>query len=59
MDDNSSNGSISRRRFLKLGTGVTAIGGMALGGWGLTEIIVDKGPTRSWHKSICRYCGTG
>lgn len=59
MSENSSSGSLSRRRFIKLGTGATAVGGMALGGWGLTEIIVDKGPTRSWHKSVCRYCGTG
>jgi len=59
MSDNTSSGNYSRRQFMKIGTGAAAVGGMALGGWGLTEIIVDKGPTRTWHKSVCRYCGTG
>lgn len=59
MSETTSSGEISRRKFIKLGTGITAVGGMALGGWGLTEIIVDKSPVNSWHKSVCRYCGTG
>jgi nitrate reductase (cytochrome) len=59
MSENASSGNVSRRKFIKLGTGITAVGGMALGGWGLTEIIVDKGPVNTWHKSVCRYCGTG
>jgi nitrate reductase NapA len=59
MKDITSSGKLTRRRFMKFGTGAAAVGGMALGGWGLTEIIVDKGPVNTWHKSVCRYCGTG
>ena len=59
MSEKAQADNLSRRKFLKIGTGATAVAGMALGGWGLTEIIVDEGPTRSWHKSVCRYCGTG
>ncbi len=59
MSQNSPDGNLSRRRFIKIGTGVTAVGAMAFGGWGFTEIMLDKGPVRSWHKSVCRYCGTG
>lgn len=59
MSENPSSENLSRRRFIKLGTGITAVGGMAMGGWAFTELIVDKDPARSWHKSVCRYCGTG
>jgi nitrate reductase NapA len=54
-----TNDTISRRDFVKIGTGAVAVGGMALGAWGITEIITGEGPASSWHKSVCRYCGTG
>ncbi|AZQ62634.1 twin-arginine translocation signal domain-containing protein [Flammeovirga pectinis] len=61
MDNNNKkeNLRLSRRDFLKLTGGTVAVGGAALSGWGLTELIVDEGPVKSWHKSVCRYCGTG
>lgn len=58
-ENKNENLSLSRRDFLKLTGGTVAIGGAALSGWGLTELIVDEGPVKSWHKSVCRYCGTG
>ncbi|MEN7549545.1 nitrate reductase [Rapidithrix thailandica] len=51
--------NLQRREFIKLSTGAIAVTGMALSGWGVTELIVDEGPVESWHKSVCRYCGTG
>ncbi|MEH0155840.1 nitrate reductase [Limibacter armeniacum] len=50
---------IGRRDFVKLAGGVIAVGGLAAGGWAFTEFIVDEGPVAKWHKSVCRYCGTG
>ncbi|GAA4832525.1 nitrate reductase [Algivirga pacifica] len=50
---------ITRRSFIKVAGGAIAIGGLTAGGWALTELIVDEGPVESWHKSVCRYCGTG
>ncbi|MBB3698023.1 molybdopterin-dependent oxidoreductase [Flammeovirga yaeyamensis] len=59
MSNKKDDLSLSRRDFLKLTGGTVAVGGAALSGWGLTELIVDEGPVKSWHKSVCRYCGTG
>lgn len=50
---------INRRHFIKLSGGATAVVGLGLGGWGVTEIIADKDPAARWHKSVCRYCGVG
>lgn len=50
---------LNRRDFVKFAGGGVAVGAMALSGWGITELIVDEGPVASWHKSVCRYCGTG
>ncbi|MCH2109076.1 MAG: molybdopterin-dependent oxidoreductase, partial [Polyangiaceae bacterium] len=35
---------------------VSASGGLV---WGALEAAMPKGKARSWHKSVCRYCGTG
>ncbi|PWJ43338.1 molybdopterin oxidoreductase family protein [Sediminitomix flava] len=50
---------LGRRDFMKLAGGAVAIGGLATGGWFVTELIVDEGDVDKWHKSVCRYCGTG
>jgi len=50
---------LNRRDFIRLGGGVVAVGAMAGAGWGITEIIAGQGPADTWHKSVCRYCGTG
>ena len=44
VSQDSSKRSIGDRRFIKKGTGVTVIGGIAPGSCGLTEIIVGKRP---------------
>lgn len=49
----------NRRHFLKLSTGVVAASSMSVAGWGITELLVDEGPVETWHKSVCRFCGTG
>ena len=38
---------------------MVAVSSMAFAGWGVTELLVDEGPVDSWHKSVCRFCGTG
>ncbi|MCZ6899566.1 MAG: molybdopterin-dependent oxidoreductase, partial [Bacteroidetes bacterium] len=50
---------VTRRHFVKLSSGVVAVSSMAFAGWGVTELLVDEGPVDSWHKSVCRFCGTG
>jgi len=58
--DHSQEGhSINRRHFIKLAGGTTAVLGLSAAGWAVTEIIADGGPVEKWHKSVCRYCGTG
>ncbi|MEM8895900.1 MAG: molybdopterin-dependent oxidoreductase [Bacteroidota bacterium] len=54
-----STGKQSRRQFIKLTGGATAVLALGASGWAVTEIIADEGPVKSWHKSVCRYCGTG
>ncbi|OFY66113.1 MAG: nitrate reductase catalytic subunit [Bacteroidetes bacterium RIFCSPLOWO2_02_FULL_36_8] len=49
----------SRRDFVKLGVAGATVGAFTLGGWAFTEFIVDEGTTDTWHKSVCRFCGTG
>jgi nitrate reductase (cytochrome) len=31
----------------------------ALGGWAVLEKVVPPGTADEWHRSVCRYCGTG
>lgn len=50
---------ISRRDLLRA---LTALGfASASGGvlWGLLEATIPRYPAQHWHKSVCRYCGTG
>ncbi len=48
-----------RRDFLKALLGVGLASGAAVGGWGALEILVPAGSADTWHKSVCRFCGTG
>src|SRR5262249_28558242 len=48
-----------RREFLRAVLGVGLAGGAAVGGWGALEFLVPQGSADSWHKSVCRFCGTG
>jgi nitrate reductase NapA len=48
-----------RRDFLKGLLGLGLAGGAAVGGWGALELLVPPGSADTWHKSVCRFCGTG
>lgn len=58
-DHSGEENHLSRRHFIKLAGGATAVLGLSAAGWAVTEIIADGGPVETWHKSVCRYCGTG
>ncbi|MET0339512.1 MAG: nitrate reductase [Polyangiales bacterium] len=51
--------SFTRRDLLRAGAalGLTSAGGGAA--WAGLEALVAYGPPTTWHKSVCRYCGTG
>ncbi|MBE7492595.1 MAG: nitrate reductase [Planctomycetes bacterium] len=48
-----------RREFLWVLGGVGAAVGAGLAGWGALELMVPPGTADQWHKSVCRFCGTG
>ncbi len=50
---------LDRRSFIKLAGGIVAVTALTGTGWAVTELMVNEGPVKSWHKSVCRYCGTG
>jgi nitrate reductase (cytochrome) len=50
---------INRRDLLRALAGLgfaSATGGVL---WGVLEATMPRGPVQRWHKSVCRYCGTG
>lgn len=55
----SSLGSPDRREFLWAMGGLGAATAAALAGWGALELLVPPGTADEWHKSVCRFCGTG
>ena len=58
---NRSDASDITRREVLITLGVLG-GAVAAGavGWGiLEEIVALRQPVQSWHKSVCRFCGTG
>src|SRR6516164_8510167 len=48
-----------RREFLYLLGGLGAANAIGLGSWVTLEALVPKGNADEYHKSVCRYCGTG
>jgi len=48
-----------RREFLWAMGGMSAAVAAALAGWGGLELMVAPGTADEWHKSVCRFCGTG
>ncbi len=50
---------VTRRDVLRVGgaLGIVSAGGGAV--WGGLEWMTARGQPKSWHKSVCRYCGTG
>jgi nitrate reductase NapA len=48
-----------RREFLWAMGGLGAATAAAFAGWGGLEVMVPPGTADEWHKSTCRFCGTG
>lgn len=48
-----------RREFLWAMGGMSAAVAAAMAGWGGLELMVAPGTADEWHKSVCRFCGTG
>ena len=59
MSNLSSDARLSRRDLLRILAGVGAANALGLATWGALEMIVPAGNADTWHKSVCRYCGTG
>lgn len=55
MDDSQFN----RRDLLRIAAGVGAANALGAATWGLLELTVPKAAAATWHKSVCRFCGTG
>ncbi len=39
--------------------GVAGANAMGAAAWGALELMLPAGPADSWHKAVCRFCGTG
>lgn len=50
---------IHRREFMWAMAGLGAATAAAFAGWGALEALVPPGTADEWHKSVCRFCGTG
>src|SRR5262245_20254113 len=48
-----------RRDLLRIAAGVGAANVLGAATWGLLELTVPKAAAATWHKSVCRFCGTG
>jgi nitrate reductase NapA len=55
MDDSRFN----RRDLLRIAAGVGAANALGAATWGLLELTVPRAAAATWHKSVCRFCGTG
>jgi nitrate reductase NapA len=50
---------LDRRDLLKIVAGVGAANVLGVGAWLGLEALVGPGRADAYHKSVCRYCGTG
>jgi nitrate reductase (cytochrome) len=50
---------LSRRDLLWMVAGVAGANFMGAATWGGLELMVKSGNAPVWHKSVCRFCGTG
>ena len=57
--DEKSQSGMSRRDMLRILGGVAAANGLGAATWGALELMVPAATAETWHKSVCRYCGTG
>lgn len=58
-DEEKVEKGLSRRDVLRILGGVAIANGLGAGTWGVLEMMVPAANADTWHKSICRYCGTG
>ena len=58
IDEKSMSG-MSRRDMLRILGGLAAANGLGAAMWGALEFMVPAATAETWHKSVCRYCGTG
>jgi len=57
--DAKSQSGMSRRDMLRILGGVAAANCLGAATWGALELMVPAATAETWHKSVCRYCGTG
>src|SRR5262247_142559 len=57
--DAKSQSGMSRRDLLRIVGGVAAANALGAATWGALEWMVPAATAETWHKSVCRYCGTG
>src|SRR5262245_44862093 len=57
--DAKSQSGMSRRDLLRIVGGVAAANALGAATWGALELMVPAATAETWHKSVCRYCGTG
>jgi len=50
---------LSRRDLLWMVAGVAGANFLGAATWGGLELMVKTSGTATWHKSVCRFCGTG
>ena len=58
-NDAKSQSGMRRRDLLRIVGGVAAANALGAATWGALEWIVPAATAETWHKSVCRYCGTG
>lgn len=59
MAESSTEQQINRRDLLLMFGGVASASLLGGATWGILELIHDSGTADTWHKSVCRFCGTG
>src|SRR5215813_13163322 len=50
---------LTRRDLLMMLAGVAGANVLGAAAWGGLELLVKTGGKTDWHKSVCRFCGTG
>jgi len=59
MSSEDVESGLTRRDLLRILAGVAAANGLGAATWGALEALVPAGSADTWHKSVCRFCGTG
>lgn len=57
MSESDSN--LRRRELMLMAAGVAGANLLGAATWGGLELMVATGKKLTWHKSVCRFCGTG